>query len=134
MAVAKVMKKDTEKNMSLRKLWKWSSHVIIPSCSIMYRFKLIAARCQMICRILNYFKNCNLQSPAAASRLNFFTEYGNCSLAVMYGTLSTRLVALFSEWEPQFCVVLYWSWMQAFFTSRETRAEQRTCNQRMKMG
>lgn len=23
MAVAKVMKKDTEKNMSLRKLWKW---------------------------------------------------------------------------------------------------------------
>lgn len=27
MAVAKVMKKDTEKNMSLRKLWKWSSRL-----------------------------------------------------------------------------------------------------------
>ena len=27
MAVAKVMKKDTEKNMSLRKLWKWEAHL-----------------------------------------------------------------------------------------------------------
>ena len=30
MAVAKVMKKDTEKNMSLRKLWKWVAHVSAP--------------------------------------------------------------------------------------------------------
>ena len=28
MAVAKVMKKDTEKNMSLRKLWKWGSCLV----------------------------------------------------------------------------------------------------------
>jgi hypothetical protein len=31
MAVAKVMKKDTEKNMSLRKLWKWGSCLDVPT-------------------------------------------------------------------------------------------------------
>jgi hypothetical protein len=36
-------------------------------------------------------------------------------LLVIYGTLSTGLVALFSwEWRPQCCVVLYWSWMWQF--------------------
>jgi hypothetical protein len=70
----------------------------------MYLFKPIAARCQMSCGILELSQELhNIHCPAAASRLNFFIELyqeicemETVHLLVIYGTLSTGLVALFS--------------------------------------
>jgi hypothetical protein len=58
MAVAKVMKKDNEKNMSLRKLWKWGRPPVDLELSLLRPRKLVTARCWICTLKLFLFPGC----------------------------------------------------------------------------